>query len=276
MSDYRQNYGDASMSTTVALVQLEVSDRQTEGVRRRDAAAAVQTAADEGAALVMLPELWPSGAFNTDAMAERDARDFTEFVAFVTETAASAGVWLHGGSDVEVGPDGRRFNTAVIADSGGEVVARYRKQYLWGGDEGEAAVLDAGTELLTIPTPLGTTGIATCYELRFPELFRALVDRGAQTYAIASGWPAARIEHWRTLLRARAIENQSWVLGVNCVGNHNGVQMGGYSAVINPWGEVITEGSADTAEILYADVDPETVEMWRSKFGWLADRKPCC
>ncbi len=264
------------MSVKVALVQLEVSDTQTRADREQRIIDVVREAAAAGATCVLLPELWPMGAFNTEYMSSPDAADLRSFEDFASGLARSAGVWLHAGSAVEVTEDGRRFNTAVIVDADGEVTARYRKQYLWGGDEGEAAVLAAGDEKLALDTPLGLTGITTCYELRFPELFRSLVDRGVQSYVVVAGWPQVRVEHWRTLLRARAIENQAWVLGVNCVGTHNGVQMGGYSAVISPRGEVLVEASSAREEVVYADIDLAQVAQWRDKFGWLADRKPCC
>ena len=260
------------MSIKVALVQLEVSDSQSQPDREQRVIDLVREAAASGAVMVLLPELWPMGAFNTEHM-RTSTSEFQGFVNAMSVIARAHHVWLHAGSDVENTADGQRYNTSVLFNPDGEVMATYRKLHLWGGAEGEAGVLSAGESLLTVDSPLGLTGVTTCYELRFPELFRALVDRGAQAYLVVAGWPQTRVEHWRTLLKARAIENQAWVLGVNCVGTHNGVTMGGYSAVVSPRGEVVAEGSSDCEEIVYAEVDPSAVDAWRAKFRWLADRR---
>ena len=261
------------MTVKVALVQLKVSDTDSQTDREERVVALVREAAAAGATFVMLPELWPMGSFNTEHMSADALRDIDDFAQFASVLALANGIWLHAGSDVELASDGRRFNTSVLIDPQGQEVARYRKLHLWGGAEGEAAVLSPGDGPLVLDSPLGRTGVTTCYELRFPELYRALVDLGAEAYLVVAGWPQTRVEHWRTLLRARAIENQAWVLGVNCVGTHAGVTMGGYSAVISPRGEVLAEASADREEVIYAEVAPEAVALWRAKFRWLADRR---
>jgi predicted amidohydrolase len=260
------------MTTKVALIQLAVNETDSRADREERVGSLVRSAADNGAQFVVLPELWPMGAFNTEHM-RTSTNDFQGFINGMSNIAVANNVWLHAGSDVEVTADGQRYNTAIMINPQGELVAKYRKLHLWGGAEGEAGVLSPGDAPLILATPLGNTGVTTCYELRFPELYRALVDKGAQTYLVVAGWPEARVEHWRALLRARAIENQAWVLGANCVGTHDGVTMGGYSAVISPRGEVLAEGSADGEEILYAEVDLDAVTQWRSKFNWLGDRR---
>jgi predicted amidohydrolase len=144
---------------------------------------------------------------------------------------------------------------------------------LFGFDFGEAAVLTAGPELVVIDSPLGATGSATCYDARFPELFRGLLDRGAESFVIPSGWPTARIDHWRTLLKARAIENLAWTLGCNQVGVQAGVELGGASLVIDPWGHVIAEAPADEECLLLAEIDLSLVTRSRDAFPALKDRK---
>lgn len=261
------------MSTKVALVQCEVSDSATPTQRRERVREFVLQASAAGAQVVVLPELWVNGAFNVDAMKLQTAEDFAVFRNFVSSLAREAGVWLHGGSDTDVSEQGQRFNTSVVADSDGSIVAEYRKLHLWGGDAGEAAVLGAGQAPLALDSPLGSTGVTTCYELRFPELYRVLVDAGVHAYLVVAGWPVQRIAHWRILLQARAIENQAWVVAVNCVGTHDGVMMGGFSAVVDPQGNVVAEASGAAEEILYADIDPAAADSWRAKFAWLKDRR---
>jgi predicted amidohydrolase len=185
--------------------------------------------------------------------------------------AAAAGLWLHAGSFAE-SSGGHRYNTSVVIDPSGDVVATYRKQHLFGWEDGEPSVMTAGDTLVVLPTPLGATGLATCYDLRFPELYRRLVESGTETFLMASGWPMPRIEHWTVLARARAIENQAWVVACNTAGTHNGVLMGGRSLVVDPRGTVVAE-AGDGEEILYADVDPAAAREWRLAFPALADRR---
>jgi predicted amidohydrolase len=115
--------------------------------------------------------------------------------------------------------------------------------------------------------------LVTCYDLRFPELFRSLTAAGAEAFVVPAGWPARRIEHWRVLLRARAIENQAWVLGVNGVGEHAGVVLGGRSAVIDPWGEVVVEALPDRECLVVAELVTDAVGQTRASFPVLRDRR---
>lgn len=111
-----------------------------------------------------------------------------------------------------------------------------------------------------------------CYDLRFPEAFRVAADE-TDLFAVVANWPDTRREHWRTLLRARAIENQCFVAGVNRIGEGSKLRYSGDSAVIDPAGRVLVEGS-DEDEILFADIEPETVADVRARFPFLSDRRP--
>ena len=163
--------------------------------------------------LVLLPELWPSGAFLVERLAA-DAQPLDgPLVGALAEAARAAEVWLHGGSFVERATDGRLFNTSVLLDPTGGLRAVYRKVHLFGFRGGETTVLSAGQQVVTCETPFGTVGLATCYDLRFPELFRAFVDRGVTLCLVPSAWPERRIAHWDLLARARAVEDQVVLLG---------------------------------------------------------------
>jgi len=124
-------------------------------------------------------------------------------------------------------------------------------------------------------TPWGTTALAICYDLRFPELFRTYALAGARLVLLPAQWPAPRNDHWRTLLRARAIENQCVVAGCNRVGADHNNFFGGASAVIGPWGELLVEGS-DRAALLVAEVNFDAVEEARRRIPILSDRRPEC
>ena len=254
--------------TLVALVQLDVSDSEPVATRIDRAAALVEGLSDVD--IVVLPELWHVGAFNLDGAREHAEPLDGPLVSRMRTAARTAGTWLHMGSFAElVGED--RFNTSVLIDDTGDVVATYRKVHLFGWEDGEPSVMTAGESLVVLPTPLGATGLATCYDLRFPELYRRLVDSGAETFLMASGWPTPRIDHWSTLARARAIENQAWVVACNSAGTHAGTEMGGRSVVVDPRGTVLAEAGVGE-EIVRADVDPALAAQWRRSFPVLADR----
>ena len=257
---------------TVALVQLDSSDSEPVADRVTRTLHMVADAA-VGADLVLLPELWHIGAFATDlVVANAEAIDGPLVRAF-SSAAASARVWLHAGSFAERAPDGRHFNTSLLFAPDGNLAATYRKIHLFGFTGGETTVMSAGEQLVVTPTVLGSTGLATCYDLRFPELFRALLDRSATALLIASGWPTARIEHWSLLTRARAIENQMFVIACNGVGTHNGVTLGGRSVVVDPMGAIVAEAGAEET-ILRAELDLPLLSRWRANFPVLADRRP--
>jgi predicted amidohydrolase len=177
---------------------------------------------------------------------------------------------LHAGSFLERDGDDL-YNTSVVFGPRGEVLATYRKIHLFGFDTGEAVTLTAGTDVVVVDTPLGPTGLATCYDLRFPELFRAHTDAGATAVLIPTGWPEVRIGAWDLLTRARATENQVWLVGANAVGTSNGVAMGGHTVVIDPWGAEV----AQLAEpgVLRADLDPALPAQVRRDFPVLRDRR---
>jgi predicted amidohydrolase len=255
--------------TRVALVQLDSSDSETPADRLERAAGVVEGLVDVD--LAVLPELWHVGAFDLDAARANAQPMDGPVVTRMRAAARTAGIWLHAGSFAELS-GGHRYNTSVVLDPSGDVVATYRKQHLFGWEDGEPSVMTAGDTLVVLPTPLGATGLATCYDLRFPELYRRLVDSGTETFLMASGWPMPRIEHWSILARARAIENQAWVVACNTAGTHNGVLMGGRSVVVDPRGTVVAE-AGDGEEILYAEVDPAAVREWRQAFPALTDRR---
>lgn len=257
--------------TRVALVQLTVD--ATEEVA--DRIVRTITLIKEVAAhsdVVVLPELWPTGAFDLDLGVAHAQTIDGPLVAQLSAVAAESRTWLHGGSFVEVAGDDEYFNTSVVFNPQGDLVATYRKIHLFGFDTGEAATLTAGDDVVVVDTPLGRTGLATCYDLRFPELFRALTDAGATSVLVTSGWPTRRLARWTLLAAARACENQTWLIGCNEVGHHGGHDLGGCSLVADPWGEVLaTAGTGD--DILYVDIDPELPGRVRAAFPVLRDRR---
>jgi predicted amidohydrolase len=224
-----------------------------------------------GADLVVLPELWTTGAFAYEGFAKEAEPLEGPTCEVMAKAASDAGVWLHAGSIPERDPEGPLYNTSLVFSPSGELAAAYRKIHRFGFDKGEAVLMGAGTELVTVRLPGTTLGLATCYDLRFPELFRGLVDAGAETFVVPAGWPERRRSHWTLLAQARAVENQAYVLACGTGGTHAGVPQAGHSIVVDPWGEVLAEAGPGE-EVLTVDIDPAKVAATREQFPALKDR----
>jgi predicted amidohydrolase len=253
-----------------SVVQLAPDYTEPLDVRRQQAADIVS--AQSGADLVVLPELWPQGGFLYGRWADQAEPVDGPSVTAIAEAAKTIGAWVHAGSIIERDHDGALYNTSVLLAPDGSVAATYRKIHLFGFSEGEPKLLTAGTDVVVVDTDLGRVGLVTCYDLRFPELFRALLDKGAELVVMPAAWPAARVEHWSVLARARAIENQYVVIAANAAGQQGSTVMGGRSAVIDARGTVLAE-AGDAADVLSVDVGLAEVREWRERFPVLADRR---
>ncbi|MHC5902659.1 carbon-nitrogen family hydrolase [Streptomyces sp. S6] len=252
-----------------SLIQVAVSEGESVEDRRERVAALVRERSD--ADLVVLPELWTTGAFayelfGTEAESLRGAT-----YDAMAKAAGDAGVWLHAGSIPERGSDGSLYNTSLLFSPSGDLAATYRKIHRFGFDKGEAVLMSAGHDLVTAVLPETVLGLATCYDLRFPELFRGLVDAGAETLVLSAGWPERRRSHWTLLAQARAVENQAFVVACGTAGTHAGVPQAGHSIVVDPWGEVLAE-AGHGEEILTVEFDPGKVAETREVFPALKDR----
>ena len=258
----------------VALLQLDLGPvRNDTSARMRPlepVVAQIRHSASVGAEFVVLPELWRTGPFELDSTIGLAERLDGPTASALAQVAQECEIWLHAGSILEVAPEGV-YNTSLLFTPTGDLAAHYRKRHLFGFTDGEALHVQAGDDFVVVETPLGPTGLATCYDPRFPEHFRALTDAGAESVVIPSGWPLARIRHWDVLTRARAIENQVWLLGANAAGYSGTVKLGGRSTVIDPWGDAVV------AEVgtprLTATLDPHAVAVTRADFPVLADRR---
>jgi predicted amidohydrolase len=221
-----------------------------------------------GSDLMLLPELWNITAFDLASAREHSQPLDGPLAAALGTLARKHAIWLHGGSFCEREGD-RLHNTSVLFDPTGALVTCYRKLHVF-TYAGEHETMTPGADLVIVDTPLGPTGLATCYDLRFPEMFRAMTSAGAGAFLIASGWPTKRIGHWDALLPARAIENQAWVVACNQVGDQNGLALGGHSAIIDPMGITLVRGG-DGAQVIRAEIDPGVGPVWRSEFPALRD-----
>jgi len=266
----------------IAVVQLGYDDAETMPERLERVATLVRRLADEhGPDLVVLPELWGPTGFDYRRWEGLAEPLDGPWASAMTALANEAGVTLHAGSFIErlpeAGPDGRTLaNTALLVNADGGRTA-YRKIHRFGFGSGEPKLLEAGTEVVTAQIPSGTAqsvtvGLSTCYDLRFPEIYRQQLDAGATIFLVPAAWPAARVAHWTLLGRARAIEDQAFVVQCNTAGTHARTQMGGSSQVVAPSGEVLAEAGAGE-EVLVVDVDPQVVAEMREAFPVLGDRR---
>ncbi|MFC8504263.1 carbon-nitrogen family hydrolase [Pedococcus sp. NPDC057267] len=266
----------------VAVVQVGYGDAEPVAERVARVAAAVR--AQAGHDLVVLPELWAPGGF-----AYREWQDRAEPVdgpvgQAMSAAARDAGVVLHAGSIIErprggeVGPDGHGlWNTSLVYGPDGGLLAAYRKVHRFGFGAGEPKLLDAGQDVVVVDLPLRDggsvrAGLSTCYDLRFPELYRRQVDAGATLFVVPAAWPAARVRHWTLLAHARAVEDQCVVVACNTAGTHAGTEMGGHSQVVSATGEALAMAGTDE-QVLSVEVDLDAVAAWREQFPVLQDRR---
>lgn len=264
----------------VALIQLAYGDE--ESVADRTARVADLVRAQAGHDLVVLPELWAAGGFDYRAWEERAEPVDGPVAQALAAAARDARVTLHGGSIIERGQrtDGTGrglWNTSLVFSPEGELVATYRKIHRFGFGEGEPSLLDAGEDLVVVDVPVaagGTVpvGLSTCYDLRFPELYRRLLDRGAEVFAVPAAWPRKRVAHWTLLGQARAVEDQCVVLQCNTAGTHARHEMGGHSQVVDATGKVLAAAGLDE-EVLSIDIDTAATPQWRRDFPVLPDRR---
>jgi predicted amidohydrolase len=250
----------------IAAVQHEIAweDRDANFSRL---APMIADAAGAGARLVILSEMFSTGfSMDTDTTSEPVDGPSTRFL---TERASKHGIWLCG--SLPERPDGQSlpFNRLVLAAPDGDL-HRYAKIHPFSYAR-EHEHYAAGHERVTVDVEGLRCSLFVCYDLRFADEFWALASQ-TDCYVVVANWPAPRREHWRTLLRARAIENQAYVVGVNRVGAGGGLEYAGDSAVIDPLGAVVAEADA-TETVLTASVDPARVAQVRADFPVLADRR---
>jgi predicted amidohydrolase len=263
----------------IALAQLEVEPAALSANVDR-AVTAIRTAADRGAGLVCLPELFTVGYFAFDSYARRaeplDGPTLTRIAAVAREESVA----VVAGSIVEdlrttdgETPAGEGLaNTSVVFDASGERRAVFRKHHLFGYGSREQELLEPGESLAVADLGGFTVGLSTCYDLRFPALYREYVDRGVDLFCVPSAWPYPRVEHFETLARARAIESQAYVATANGAGEFEDATLCGRSTVFDPWGVGIAS-SDDEPALVVADLDPGRVERVREEFPALADRR---
>jgi omega-amidase len=253
---------------TIALAQMNVLTGQPDAnlARARDFAA---QARDAGADLLLLPELWFNG-YDLERAEERATPLGEGGFAHMAEIAREFGLHL-AGSLLERHAGGVS-NTAVLYAPDGPLLGSYRKIHRFRLMQ-EHRYLVPGDRATICQTPWGPTGLAICYDLRFPELFRAMALAGAVLFLVPAQWPVRRVDAWFVLARARAVENELIVAACNRVGNDGQVTFPGRSLVVDPWGNVLAEGD-DQERLVVAQVNLREVHKARRYLTVYEDRRP--
>lgn len=258
----------------VQMVSTPNVEENLETVRRL-----VDKAAQQDAELVLLPEYWPIMGMNeSDKLAYAEEFDAGPIQQFMAGLAREYRLWLIGGTLPMVAPDKDKvLNTMMVYNPQGEHVVRYDKIHLFSFSKGEESYDEArtivhGTKVASFEAPFGRVGLSVCYDLRFPELYRAMGECALIVMPAAFTYTTGKA-HWEVLLRARAIENQCYVLAAAQGGKHpNGRRTWGHSMLIDPWGEVkaaLPEGEG----IVLGDLDAEQLVRVRESLPALKHRK---
>ncbi|MCY4486030.1 MAG: carbon-nitrogen hydrolase family protein [Deltaproteobacteria bacterium] len=260
-----------------AIQMLATSDKEA---NLREAEGWIRRAHAEGARLVVLPEVfnWRGRGRDTAANAEPVPGPTTERMG---ELAAECGLHLLAGSMLEAaGADGRAYNTSVLISPDAKIIARYRKIHLFDVDiEGEAPIRESefrrpGEDVVVADTPMCPMGLSVCYDLRFPELYRRLTAAGARVVFVPSVFtvPTGRA-HWEPLLRARAIENQVYIIAPDQTGSHPAsMDAYGHSVIVDPWGKIIAQAGTEPGLVL-AEIDLDYLEDVRRRLPALDHRR---
>ncbi len=248
------------MKISVGLIQTGLTPNREEFVRR-----ALDEVLSKGCQLIVLPEMWLTG-FSASEESLKKAEAFINEVKEIsrgTDTLIVAGTFPL--------KEGKEIYNAAVAIKNGSVVHTRKKLYLF-EPMGETKIFSRGTQPEVFSYMRMRLGIAICYELRFPDIFLRLVEDEADIVIVPAQWPDARIEHWRTLLKARAIEGQFFVVGVNVVGSTKRLSFSGFSSVVHPLGHRILEVS-HTEGLFITQIDLESAEDYRKSIPVRRDIK---
>lgn len=225
-------------------------------------------AARRGSHLAVFPELWTTG-YALDQAKELSAPLNAGEFAHVSTIATQHKISIVGSMLEKRGME--VANSATFFAPNGKLLGVYRKLHLFRLMD-EHRWLQPGAGPLLMELPWGKTGIAICYDLRFPELFRQYAVDGAKLIIIPAEWPLQRVEHWRALLQARAIENQCYIVACNSVGETGDTTFGGHSMIVDPWGKIVIEGG-ESPVLLTAEIELDTVDEIRKRIPVFQDRR---
>jgi predicted amidohydrolase len=252
----------------VASIQLAIQEDRSKGDTVAYALGMME--ACRGSDLILLPEIWNIGFFAYDQYIPQSEPLDGPTASAISAKAKELGAIVFSGSFVEH-REGKYHNTSILFGRSGETLGVYRKIHLFSYQSREPEILTPGREMTLVDTEFGRIGLSTCYDLRFPEFYRAMVDKGAEMFLVTSGWPFPRLEHWLVFNQARAIENSCFLISCNAAGVQAGSRFLGHSQIVDPWGVVVTSSSHEES-IVKAEIDPDMVRKTRANFPALRDR----
>ena len=246
----------------------------------------IEEAVSDNAGLVVLPENFAfMGKSESDILTIKERPGDGPLQNFLSQLAAKYGIWIVGGTiPLESCDQGKVYASSLVYNDMGEQVARYDKIHLFDVDLIEAdeqyresSTFESGDKTCVIDTPFGRLGVAICYDLRFPELFRNLIDQGMEIIALPASFTAITGKaHWETLVRARAIENLSYVIASAQGGFHlSGRETWGHSMIVDPWGSVLAEIPRGTGTVS-VKIDTDFLAATRRNFPCIQHRKLSC
>lgn len=255
------------MKISISLAQMHLQYGQIEH-NFDQAVQMITEASKKKSTVIIFPELWTSGydLQNTKFYSQLNVN----LIKSLSDLAEHFHIWI-GGSFIEES-DGNFYNTFRIIPPDRSPQAIYQKIHLFHLMD-EQKWLQAGKRLQILNSPWGRTGLAICYDLRFPEMFRCYALAGVQLILIAAEWPLKRIKHWKILIKARAIENQVFIAAINSVGQTGNIKFGGCSAIVDPWGETVVEGNAKDEQLLTAEINMDKVIQTRNAIRVFNDRR---
>lgn len=251
----------------IAICQMNVLQGQSKQ-NVQEAEKAIATAVSKGAEVVVLPEMWKSG-YDFSNLEKHVEPIEGETWKWLSEQAKQHRIWLIGGS-YTLQENENVYNASFTFDPEGKCINDYRKLHLI-GLMNEDKYLTGGETYNTFPLGDHLASVIICYDIRFPELIRTYAIEGAKILFVPAQWPIQREEHWLALLKARAIENQMYVVGTNVSGRNDQDVFNGKSMVFDPWGNVVAEAGTEP-EILLADIDLEKVDEVRNTIPVFRDR----
>ena len=252
----------------ISSIQLEI--KNTRSKRETIAYAMKLIESCQGEDLIVLPELWNIGFFNYDEYIAESENINGETVSAIALKAKELGSYIYSGSFVEE-KNGKYYNTSILFDREGRKVLEYRKMHLFSYRCREPEILSPGDKISVVSTEFGRIGLATCYDLRFPELFRKMaIEYGAEIFLVTSAWPFPRVEAWNILNQARALENTCYLISCNAVGVDHGVRFAGHSQIVDPWGYVLASSGYEEM-IVKAEIKEKDISKIRKEFPVLKD-----
>jgi omega-amidase len=247
----------------------------------------IKEAAQRGSNIILFPEMWTTG-FNFQKNIEAAIHQ-EKTIASLAGFAKKYKIWITGSiltahpkliadSTSTTSSNYKPYNTSLLFNPDGKIVAQYSKMHLFSGIR-EDQYETAGNCITVTETPWGKTGLAICYDIRFPELFRSMTLQGAEIIFNSIAVPYPRLDHWSVLARARAIENQLFMVTANQVGSEiwevqGDITFFGHSSIVDPWGKTVIEAGDEQEILLTAEIDTELAKQIREKMPVLKDRRP--